>query len=637
MYNFTLRRYMLNNIYLKNNTIINFKYKSKSIMRHYLLLALALLMGAATLSASETPTVIRTEKAYVVKASLAKQGTSTIKKVAANILTFNKSYKLYKRPAGAFNSSFMVDGHWWKNSTNIGQPRRAMTFMNIDPAGTSSTKYVWTNDVSFTTVGKNMRVIMDPNTYSHMPILTATNNGVETSYQAGCYAKNGTYYPSWIYSYPDIAKSGYWEVGTSKSFTAPGDSSVTIVREDGVTVTSDQPDMTLAVDGEQGSFWFGKNKYYNTCGEAFEAPANPYVLRSVYVMYRHAADNAVDSLATMICTGTPELTVRVYKLASIPAYNATSSVSPVLGDLIGTGTAKLDMSASIPGAAYGGENDGLMVYPLKFDLQDANGNAIQPQIETPIIILVSGYDSNDVTRFEIPVSADVNDDGFGELGYLGNIKDGVVTELKGINNLLTAGAIKTAPAICIDVYNPYLNFGDGTDYNVDRQRSYTIGAAGETKTVQFISSQPATEIKFTQRNGSALPDWIKATVAQDSHPNDYDYLCTATFTIAPNTGAVRSDSVKVAVNGAYDYCIFNQGTSGVANVQVLGNKAYTANGNFVVNVTGANDKVDIYTVSGQLVKSVKVNEGNSIIDAQDLVKGLYILRFSDGTAVKVVR
>jgi hypothetical protein len=590
--------------------------------------AASMIMGAAEVNA---PTVVKTSKAMVVYASKATPGSVKLK---SNPLTFNKAYKKYIRPAGIFNSQFMADGHWWKNSTSIGHPRCPMTFKNVDPAAQASTTYAWTFEKSSTVADNNLVAYMEPNSWAHMPVITATNGENSVSYQAGCYAKNGSYYPSWIYSYVDIATSGYWEIGTSKSFASPGDSTATIDDGNGNMVPDDQLDMTLAVTGETGSFWFGKNKYYNACGSAFEAPETPYLLRSVYVLYRHSADNSVDSLATMICTGNPALTVQVYKMASIPAYDATKSVTPTLGELIGSGTATLDMSASVPAAAYGGENDGLMVYPLKFDLLSAAGAAITPEINSAIMVVVSGYDNAAITRFEIPVSRDINDDGFGELGYLGNIKNGVTT-LSGINNLLNAGAIKTAPAICLDVLSPYISFNEQTP-DVRRVETYKFISGGETKTVKAISSNAVDTWTATQLDGTAIPSWLTVTPTNATTTSgEYTSDVTLTAAALPENVKYREDTVKLAIPGSYIEFICTQGeNTGVQNVKVDGNKAYTSNGDFVVTATG---NVNIFNVAGKLVKSAVLNGGTSVIDGQDLAKGVYIIRYANGKATKVVK
>ena len=46
--------------------------------------------------------------------------------------------------------------------------------------------------------------------------------------------------------------------------------------------------------------------------------------------------------------------------------------------------------------------------------------------------------------------------------------------------------------------------------------------------------------------------------------------------------------------------------------------------------------VDVYNLAGQKVASAAV-DGETVVNAQDLAKGMYILKFNDNTAIKVVK
>lgn len=624
------------------------------------LLFFGALTAAGMLALPSVAETQRTASAYVIDASLATTQASApqaskMKKARTN-LTFNNKYKLYRRPAGCFNSAFMNHGHWWKNNTYIGSPRVPMTFKNIDPEATPTTTYQWAwgdnsgyswdFNAKITSNEKDFVAYMTPNSYIHTPQLTATDGDNERMYQSGAVAQDVDpstmmpFYSNWIYAYVDIATSGYWEIGTAKNFTAPGDSTFMFDRGDGVQITSDQLDATLRVAGTEDQFWFGKNSTFNACGAAFEKPETPYLLRSVYVLYRHEADNEIENKSILMCPDGAELTVKVYKMNEIPAYSDAGSVTPTLGDVVATGTASLSEEYQIPEATQG-ENKGLMVYPLQFNLKDANGKEFTPEIDYPIMIVVSGYGNDKVQVFEIPVSSDFNDDGFGELGYLAKVDaNNNVTEIHGINNLLstdgsTMAPLKTAPLICVDVLHPYLSYYEN-ETDARRVIEKTFASEGESTSIKLISNE--TVSKWTKTvDGGDVPAWVKLSVATAGKVGN-EFTGTATFNVEalPSDVKYREANVKLAIPGSYVNYIVKQGVSGVDNVaKVEGKVAYAAGEDFVINAD-ANGAAAIYNVGGQLLKTVNVTEGMSVINGSDMPKGVYVVTVN-GKNVKVVK
>ena len=47
--------------------------------------------------------------------------------------------------------------------------------------------------------------------------------------------------------------------------------------------------------------------------------------------------------------------------------------------------------------------------------------------------------------------------------------------------------------------------------------------------------------------------------------------------------------------------------------------------------------VGVYDISGKLVMSAQANKGETVIDAQSLGNGIYVVRASNGNAVKVIK
>ena len=97
----------------------------------------------------------------------------------------------------------------------------------------------------------------------------------------------------------------------------------------------------------------------------------------------------------------------------------------------------------------------------------------------------------------------------------------------------------------------------------------------------------------------------------------------------------RSAEVTVSIPGASKTFYVQQGEAGVEGVEVSANRVSVVNGNFEVEAASATS-VDVYNVAGQKVASAAI-EGTTVVPAQDLAKGMYILKFNDNTAVKVMK
>ena len=48
-------------------------------------------------------------------------------------------------------------------------------------------------------------------------------------------------------------------------------------------------------------------------------------------------------------------------------------------------------------------------------------------------------------------------------------------------------------------------------------------------------------------------------------------------------------------------------------------------------------QVGVYDISGKLVMSAQANEGETVLNAQSLNGGIYIVRASNGNAVKIIK
>lgn len=150
--------------------------------------------------------------------------------------------------------------------------------------------------------------------------------------------------------------------------------------------------------------------------------------------------------------------------------------------------------------------------------------------------------------------------------------------------------------------------------------------------------------------------WIaeNTTVAQDADGNG-NISDWATYTLTNNNTngtvdlAVTVDPLPSGESGRYCRCTLNptssdpvelvitQGAAGVSAVEAASAaKVAVVGGDFVVTAPEVINAVTVYNVAGQAVAASEV-AGTTTVSGQSLAKGVYILRFNDGSSVKVVK
>ena len=137
---------------------------------------------------------------------------------------------------------------------------------------------------------------------------------------------------------------------------------------------------------------------------------------------------------------------------------------------------------------------------------------------------------------------------------------------------------------------------------------------------------------------NAWIDWAAEDVLiEEAGQQYYTGETTLVLTADPLPAGVtgRSAEVTVSIPGASKTFYVQQGEAGVEAVETSANRVSVVNGNFEVEAATAT-AVDVYNVAGQKVASAAI-EGATTIPAQDLAKGMYILKFNDNTAVKVMK
>ena len=227
---------------------------------------------------------------------------------------------------------------------------------------------------------------------------------------------------------------------------------------------------TYGVLGEENSYWFGKNgKGWNGFAMAVEKPAEPYVLNKVY------------AYATRLSIkGNVDITCRVYRMPDMPQYSEEGAVvDPEIfneDNLLATGTRTITTKEL-------SDKTSLM---LDFDLEAYDPEMdmtyqVTPEIDFPIIIVLTGQNSDNVNTFSYLVSIEEEDEGWGENTYMLRLEDDVITTCYGLDMFFALNEnegmpLKVGPSIFMDISYPFLtyNFDDETGEYTFPQRAVII-------------------------------------------------------------------------------------------------------------------------------------------------------------------
>ena len=134
-----------------------------------------------------------------------------------------------------------------------------------------------------------------------------------------------------------------------------------------------------------------------------------------------------------------------------------------------------------------------------------------------------------------------------------------------------------------------------------------------------------------------VPEWISISANDLEEEGGYTGVTEVKFEVEALPAGVegRACDVVLSYYGASATIHITQGNTGVEGVEVSAAKVSNVNGNFVVSCDNATE-VSIYNAAGALVKTAAIN-GESVIDAQNLANGMYILKFNNNVIVKAVK
>lgn len=294
-----------------------------------------------------------------------------------------------------------------------------------------------------------------------------------------------------------------------------------------------------AKDAEGGTsgMWFGKNySGWNAMGLYVEAPQNPYVLRKVFVDYS-ALELAADA----------DLFVEVYKVASRVADSDSLNMDIERGDLIASGFATL-----VKGEA---PEEGILEIPF-YEEVDGLTFEVTPTIEEEILIVISGYDSDNIINFSMAIASDEWDEGYGQHGYMIRTQGGEYTHVIGLDHFFTSSLGCTAPTVFLDVFNPFMVYNYNTETGVrsfDKDGACTSTFAPNgmlPEQVSIYSFTSSEEMTFTLEDGSELPEWLTIDAVDVIEEDEFSGEVVLTVSCAANTGEAREVNVKISIPGA---------------------------------------------------------------------------------------
>ena len=169
-------------------------------------------------------------------------------------------------------------------------------------------------------------------------------------------------------------------------------------------------------------------------------------------------------------------------------------------------------------------------------------------------------------------------------------------------------------------------------FSADNDYEFDAPVEGGSKTFNINSLYIPDSWEVSDSN-DALYNWVDYTPFYDETTGEM----TVTFDVAELPAETKGRYTYVTVSNPGSSARFTivQGEAGVEGVETSAVVVSVVDGNFVVK--GSNTSmVDVYNVAGQKVASAAV-DGETVVNAENLAKGMYILKFNDNTAIKVVK
>lgn len=322
-------------------------------------------------------------------------------------------------------------------------------------------------------------------------------------------------------------------------------------------------DVYPGMDEDYGC-WFGTNNSgMNAMATRFEKPDQPYLLNGVYWYYQFGQDIPNDI----------PMKAYVFKTANDAEEYETSSGNVIeglsLGELIAT-------SESFVPAAI--SDDDTFDGAVEFKFVEKNPvtgaeNVVSLEIEDDITIVVTGFNaelSNGgyITTF---LSTDEFDEGYGNLGFLGQFEEGedgtISYWMPALKNFFTSALPNTTLGVLADVSYPWVVPAE----LYEQPSSVKFANEGATYQLDLMSTSETDDYEITY-NGEDESDWLSiidvadfTEVDEETGEEVYSGYNALLFEAAPNPNdEARVCTVKVTIPAASYEIVFLQGSGAEA-------------------------------------------------------------------------
>ena len=326
-------------------------------------------------------------------------------------------------------------------------------------------------------------------------------------------------------------------------------------------------------------------------GVLFPKPAVPYALSRLFMTFAH--DNG------------EELPITVYRVKE------DNGRYLVTDEVIATGKSTNVYTYYVEATSL-----------YEFGFQRTEGELtsdIMLTIDGPVFIQIDMPAGSDI----IPVSATSKNEYAEGVGYSYAVfEDGTLFNMASLGT--ADGGYLASLDLRAEVYYAWLR-------SVDDDYEYVAPVEGGSKTFTLDSFWLSDNFEVSDSQ-NALYDWVNCSF-EDGENGGVSMVLDVTA-LSPEVKG-RWTNLFVTAPGVSAKFTVTQGEASVDGVETSAVVVSVVDGNFVVKGSNAS-VVDVYNVAGQKVASAAV-DGETVVNAQDLAKGMYILKFNDNTAIKVVK
>lgn len=543
---------------------------------------------------------------FVVSEVKAQMATAEQRKAAKKNVAPKAAVKAwYNRPAGAFYRSLTSEGAAFYSPAVMLPSWREITWPN---ASEGATAYSWeyqrynTEIKDWETATSTDENLTEEFIWSSMtaPSLTATGAGASDTYQlfsnyTNDDTKEVTPYEGYTYYCPDpraeFDDSNLDCYLSPKLWTAGAREKVPAFADFGgnITLTGATP-----AAGEETGYWFGKNGAgWNAMALYVEKPAYAYALRGLHVFYRCES-----------VTGETPVYAKVYAATK----NAAGEL--ILGDVLYNAKGVLSSDSPTRGfidMSFVEEEDG-----LEYE--------VVASIDQEIAIVFYGYENAAAKGFNMCISTDCVDEGYGQHGYMVHVDaEGNPEKMYGLEDFFTISLGLTAPSIFLDVEWPMMMWNytfETGEYNFPAEGGKLVEnyLTYEFDYISVYSTKSCEEWTVLTTDDEDVPEWLTlelADVVDETGAFDNEVQIQATAAPLPEGVQYRECDVKFAVPGASVVYHFTQGEK----PSVLPGDI---NEDGVVNVSDATALVNHILGEAEYDPQVCDVDGNGVINVSDV-------------------